>query len=225
MRAVVVAENFSRLDRVDDEAHVAIAREPTAPMLITQLGSVADAIRDKWTVAAHVKNGRRGFGEILRDVKIRCDIEAGQRLEMQILDAECVVLELFRDDGFQLRSRRHGREAEHLRQLLMPFRRVTFPILGRVHVGQAPFRNGVRLTSEIVHQSCVIDLPLFGRRGGGNRRGGGEPEDERFHGCAHDAQLVRSAQWFITMTRPAAAGTHTPVAHPRSRATLGAEGL
>src|SRR5438046_3148091 len=75
--------DFAELQRIDDEADVAILREPRAVVLVGNLVSVTHAVLDDRAVAANVEDGRSLAGQIFRQVKIRRDVEARQRLEVQ----------------------------------------------------------------------------------------------------------------------------------------------
>ena len=62
MRAVVQPLDFAKLQRVQNHAHVAIAREPRPMVLISHLVPVAHAIGNHRAMAAQVKDRRRRSG-------------------------------------------------------------------------------------------------------------------------------------------------------------------
>ena len=86
--AVVDALDFAQLDRVQHQADIAVTREPNAVPLIIDFVAVADAIAFYYRVAAPVQDRGGGVREVFRHIEVSCDVEAGHRLEMQILDGK-----------------------------------------------------------------------------------------------------------------------------------------
>ena len=56
---------------------------------------------------------------VLRHEEIACDVQAGNRLEMQLLDGELLSLDLAGDGRFQVGLRGHRPETEHFKKLAM----------------------------------------------------------------------------------------------------------
>src|SRR5262249_39741852 len=80
--AVVLAGHLAELERVDDEADVAVVGEPQPVVLKRRLVAVAAAAG----VAADVEDRRQLSLRLLRPVQVAGDIETGAALEVQLLD-------------------------------------------------------------------------------------------------------------------------------------------
>src|SRR5207249_3839914 len=109
---------LAQLQAVNHQAHIAVLREPRAVMLVRHLVPITDTVLDNRSVAAEVKNRRRRIAQIPGQVKIRCDIEPGPRLEAEVLDDERSAVNLPGHRRLQVRLFRQGPQAEHVEQLL-----------------------------------------------------------------------------------------------------------
>jgi hypothetical protein len=68
---VVLAANLAELHGVDDEAGVAVLREPNAVMLVTRFVAETDAVLDDVRMAADIQNGRQGLLDLLGQIEVR----------------------------------------------------------------------------------------------------------------------------------------------------------
>ena len=91
---MVKALDFAELQRIDDQADVTVLCEPPSVMLVRDFVSVADAVLNDRSVAADVENRGRRLAQVFRQVKVRGDVEARHRLEMQFLDEERIRFDL-----------------------------------------------------------------------------------------------------------------------------------
>ena len=113
----MLAADLAELHRVNDEAHVAVSREPLAVMLVARFVSEAHAVLHHVAVAAHVEDRGQAARGFFRAVKIRRHVKAGQRLVVHVLHDESVALHLAGLLDFQRRALRHRIEPEHLRNI------------------------------------------------------------------------------------------------------------
>ena len=134
--AVVDAFDFTHLQLVDCQADVTVAGEPAAVMLVVGFVPVADAVLFHSSVSADIENRRQLFGAIFGDIQVAGDIQTGPRLEVQILDAEFIMLDSAGHHRLQRRSFRQRVQREHFEQLPPIFLSPRLPIVERFDVGQ-----------------------------------------------------------------------------------------
>src|SRR5205823_5198123 len=122
--AVMDAGNFTQLQRVDDQADVAVGGEPHAVILEGGFVAVASAAG----VAAEVENGGEfgppsltlraliGLRALIRfgAVEVAGDVEARAALEVQLVDDDVVSLQRAGDGGVQGSLFGQRRETEHV---------------------------------------------------------------------------------------------------------------
>ena len=178
--AVVDALDFAELNGVHDHADVAVAREPRAPVLVADLVAVAHAVGLHDRVAADVEDGGGGRGKLLRHIDIRRDVETGAGLVMQFLHREVRVVERAGDGRLQVRLRRQGVEAEHLKELLARGDFGFVPVLQRADVRERALAQRARLGAEILGEHPVAGRGVGGELAVGiSVSGGGSGEREQ----------------------------------------------
>ena len=137
VRAVVDAGNLAKLERVEHEAHVAVAGEPGGVVLVGGLVAVADVPFFHRRVPADVQNGRGGLVEAFREVQVAGDVQVRARLEVQVLDDKGRVVELAGDGGVKVRALGQRVETEHFEHLRAQALPLSVPILGGLNVREA----------------------------------------------------------------------------------------
>ena len=101
----MLTQDFARLQRVHDQADVAVFGKPGGVMLVGDLRAVGDAVDDGRAVAADVEDRWRRELRFLGDVKVGRDVQAGNRLEVQLLDGEVLAVDGAGDDGLEVGAR------------------------------------------------------------------------------------------------------------------------
>ena len=136
--AVVQALDLAELQRVEDEADVAVRREPGGVVLVRRLAAVGDAAFNHVAVPADVEDRRQRLpAAILREVEVRGDVQTRHRLEVQLLDDEPLALDGAGDDRLEVGLRGERIEAHHVEELPPQFGAFLLPCLFRGEVGEA----------------------------------------------------------------------------------------
>src|SRR5262249_41675038 len=126
--AVVLARDLAQLQRVHDQADVAVGGEPHAVVLERRLVAVAAAAG----VAADVEDRRQPARRLPRPVEVAGDVQAGPALVVQLLDDDAVALHGAGDGGVQRRPLRQRPQAEHVQVLTPQPRPALLPLLLRL---------------------------------------------------------------------------------------------
>src|SRR4051812_9996475 len=99
------ALDLAELHGIDSQAGKAVAREPDAMVLVVGLVAEADAILLHVGVPASVEDRGHRLRGVAREIEVRSDVEAGERLEMDFLDDEIRLFDTFRDLRLQIAPR------------------------------------------------------------------------------------------------------------------------
>ena len=104
---MVDAWDLPELQRVDDQADIAVGREPHA--MILKRGLVA--VTASSGMAADVQDRRGRELGVLGQVEVAGDVQAGAGLEVEVLDGEGVGVDLAGDRGLEVGPRRQRVQA------------------------------------------------------------------------------------------------------------------
>ena len=159
--AVVDAFEFAELDRVNDEADIAVPGEPGAVMLVVCFVAIIDAVNLHATVPANVEDRRRGGGEILGYVQVAGDVQAGAGLKVKVAHLELVVLHRACDGGLQRRAFRQRIEPEHFVKLLAIEIFFGVPIVECLDFGEAAVGQSLGFDFEILGKHPVAGRLQF----------------------------------------------------------------
>src|SRR5207245_1219647 len=123
--AMVNAGYLAKLQRVDDEADVAIPRAPDS--MVLKSGLVAVAVPAG--VAADVEDGGQLALDFLRAVEIPGHVQPRPALEVEFLDNEVISFDCAGDRGLQRRLLRQRPQAKHVEVFLVQPRTTGLPLL------------------------------------------------------------------------------------------------
>src|SRR6266498_2437651 len=99
---MVLSFNLTQVERIHDERHITLIREPGRVMLIVGLVAIRLAVFEYARMAAEVKDRRGRPVLLLGKVEIRADIQERERLEVDLLHSEILALNLSRHSDLKL---------------------------------------------------------------------------------------------------------------------------
>ena len=199
--AVVFALDFAQLQRVDDQADVAVGREPHPLVLVRRLVAVAAAVG----VAADVQDRRQLALDLLRPEEVAGDVQPRPALEVQLFDRHVAALQRPGHGRVERRLLRQRPQAEHVEVLLTKLRQTRLPFGPRrrpVEDALGQFRRFL-LQIGVDHRVAGLHGGFVGARPGGQRQEHGRrrPEEQQSHTSAHEHYSLGSgAGWRSPMT-------------------------
>jgi hypothetical protein len=115
--AVVVADQFTPLHGVDDEADVTMAGEPHAVVVVRRFVAQADPVFLDVGMPADVEDGRQFAVDDLRAVQVGREVQPRHGLEVEVFDHVAIALDGAGDHRLEVGARGFGMQAEHFLQL------------------------------------------------------------------------------------------------------------
>ncbi len=112
------AFDFSQLKRINNQANIAITGKPGGVVLVGGLVAEADIIFFDEGMTTDIQDSRRRFFQIFRDIEIACNVKAGHRLVVNLLDGKVIVVNFAGNDRFEVCFFGERVKSEHLKELL-----------------------------------------------------------------------------------------------------------
>ena len=183
--AVMDPRDLAELERIEDQADVAVGGEPGRAVLIVRLRS-----QGVGGVAADIEDRRERPGAARREIQVRRDVETGQALEDQLLDPVVGTGQRSGDLRLQRRPLRERVEPEHVQQLAAECGTLPLPLLQRADVAQAAFRERGRGALQVLDDHFLPShRAVLSVRG--DRAKGGHSECNSNEGSSHGAPRNR----------------------------------
>ena len=162
------ARDFTELECVNDEADVAVLREPHPVVLEGRLIPIPSAAG----VPTDVQNRGSFLAGGLWPVKVPGDIQPWATLEVQCLDHNVATIECTGGGGFQVGLLGQGFQPEHVEKLLLELWPFHLPLVLRLRPGQDHPADPLDLRGEVFVDQLVRGK--FRLLGGKRYQGGAE---------------------------------------------------